>query len=315
MVSTAELTNRIIKRKKILQKWAIRNQTQAYRLYDKDIPDYPIIIDIYADKAAIWFYPRKKDDNQEATELFQNQALLQIKAGLKFSENNIFLKKQCRQKGYTQNNLSEKNFSQRFVVKEQGLKFEVDLINYLDTGLFLDHRNSRKLIQNKASNKRVLNLFAYTGSFSCYALAGGASSVCTIDLSKTYCQWAERNLNLNGFKLAKNNLIINEDVFYFLKNQSQKFDLIICDPPSFSVSKNKNATSFSIQNDYPHLLKLALSALAPKGEIFFSTNQRNFVFDPTIFKELQAINLTNKTIPFDFQNKKIHQTWLLENLV
>jgi 23S rRNA G2069 N7-methylase RlmK/C1962 C5-methylase RlmI len=158
-----------------------------------------------------------------------------------------------------------------------------------------------------------LNLFAYTGSFTCYALAGGAASTTTVDISKTYCAWAKRNLQLNGFVENLQNQIVNQDCFVFLQEamqQKRRYDLIICDPPTFSNSKKMQKTYFDINKDYPVLLQQCLALLKPSGKLIFSTNSRKFELDTANFAEnLTFKEISSKTVPLDFRNKKIHRCW------
>ncbi|MDD5456236.1 MAG: class I SAM-dependent methyltransferase [Candidatus Margulisbacteria bacterium] len=307
------LANRLIKRFKIMRKWAAQNNITCFRLYDKDIPEYPVLIDWYAGQAVVWIYHRKKDDTEKKQQLFTLDCIDQIKAGLDLKEQDIILKKQARQRG-SQNDDSKKIVEKSRIIDEQGLKFEVDLYNYLDTGLFLDHRNTRNMVRTKARDKDFLNLYAYTGSFTCYAAAGEARSTVTVDLSNTYSKWAVRNMAINGFEVSTRHRIVTSDCFKFLKEsvlKGKKYDLIVCDPPSFSNSKKIDYT-FILDRDYVELLNLVLKLLKPEGELFFSTNFRNFNLDETRFpSQYRIADISERTVPFDFRNKKIHQCWII----
>ena len=197
-----------------------------------------------------------------------------------------------------------------FVIEENGRKFWVNLDKYLDTGLFLDHRNTRKKVGDTAAGKRFLNLFSYTGSFTVYAATGGAVSSETVDLSNTYLDWARRNFELNGIDLAKHQ-IIRADVFQYLQTAfeaGKQFDLIVMDPPSFSNSK-KMSDTLDIQRDHARLIQGAMKLLAPNGLMYFSNNLRSFALDESIAEQYLVKDISKQSVPDDFRNKKIHQCW------
>jgi 23S rRNA (cytosine1962-C5)-methyltransferase len=201
------------------------------------------------------------------------------------------------------------------VVSEGGLRFEVDLHSYLDTGLFLDHRETRALIRQRAAGRRMLNLFAYTGSFSVYAAAGGALSTTSVDLSNTYQAWTGRNLALNGFTDDAHQME-RADVFEYLdraQRERRQFGLIVLDPPSFSNSK-KMTEVLDVQRDHRRLIEACLGLLTPNGELYFSTNKRRFKLDP----ELEALpgteEITSRTLPDDFKRHPAHRCWLLRHV-
>ncbi len=310
--NTPALTNRLKKRFNHLKKWAKNTNITCFRVYDKDIPEYPLIIDWYCGNVVIWVYHRTLDDTPEKEENYISQCLEEIETGLNVNKSEIFLKRRLLQKGEKQY-VKTSCENQAFTVQEQGLKFEVNLSDYLDTGIFLDHRNTRNLVRQKAKGKSVLNLFAYTGSFTCYAIDGGASQTVTVDISNTYCNWTARNFSLNHFEESPKNSIIVADCLAYIKdakNRGLKFDIIICDPPTFSTSKKMADTSFVIDRDYAKLLSDCLKLLAVNGTIYFSTNSRGFILDETLLLENTKVkNITNFSIPEDFKNKKIHQCW------
>ncbi|VAW30814.1 23S rRNA (guanine(2445)-N(2))-methyltransferase / 23S rRNA (guanine(2069)-N(7))-methyltransferase, partial [hydrothermal vent metagenome] len=225
------LVNRLRKRQRHLRKWASRNDISCYRLYERDIPEFPLIVDWYDGEAVVWLYERKGDEDNGT---WQTEALNQIQEGLNLTPSQLFVKTRARQRGLQQQ--YQKYGQQKHIrlVQEQGLTFELNLSDYLDTGLFLDHRNTRKMVQMEADGKRVLNLFAYTGSFSCYTAIGGAKSTTTVDLSKKYCAWAVRNLQHNDIHVGKQHRVIAQDCWQFLAKEKRSYDLIICDPPTFS---------------------------------------------------------------------------------
>ncbi|VAW31454.1 23S rRNA (guanine(2445)-N(2))-methyltransferase / 23S rRNA (guanine(2069)-N(7))-methyltransferase, partial [hydrothermal vent metagenome] len=176
-----------------------------------------------------------------------------------------------------------------------------------------DHRNTRKMVQMEADGKRVLNLFAYTGSFSCYAAVGGARSTTTVDLSKKYCAWAVRNLQHNNVHLGKQHRVVAQDCWQFLAKEKRSYDLIICDPPTFSNSKRMARASFSVNRDYPELLQTCLKRLARGGSIIFSTNSRGFRLETAVLPQnLRITEISQQTIPQDFRNKHIHRCWRIQ---
>jgi 23S rRNA G2069 N7-methylase RlmK/C1962 C5-methylase RlmI len=239
-----------------------------------------------------------------------------IQWGLEIKPSNVHVKERYRQKNEEGREQYEKWAEEKKfkTVMENGLKFEVNLSDYLDTGLFMDHRPARQWIKTEAKGQRVLNLFAYTGSFSIYALAGEARQVTSVDLSNTYTQWTEGNAELNGFHQDKRLECICADVLQWLNEQKQSkvepYDLIICDPPTFSNSKKMNSSSFVVDRDYPWLLSDMSKILSPEGKIFFSNNSRGFQLDDErLPKGFIAKNVTKSSIPQDFRNPKIHQAW------
>jgi len=307
-----DLENRLRKRKKILSKWAKKQGISCYRLYSKDIPEYPLIIELFEDNAIVWTYPRKKDDTPELAQVFLDDVKAQVVAGTGLEAKDVYIKKHTRKQGHNQ----EKHNSWIDVELEAfegGLEFEINPIKYVDVGLFLDHRPLRKLVGEISEGKNVLNLFSYTGSFSMHAAKGGASSVTTVDLSKNYTEWAMRNMERNGFEPSKKYRFIAEDCTTFVHkalDTGRKYDIIICDPPSFSNSKNRHAQEFVVDRDYAELLKPMLRLLNDDGVLYFSTNFRKFQLDETLFKSKYKItDITKQTIPFDFQGTNIHYCW------
>ena len=201
-----------------------------------------------------------------------------------------------------------------FVITENGRKFWVNLDKYLDTGLFLDHRNTRKKVGDTAADKRFLNLFSYTGSFTVYAATGGAASSETVDLSNTYLDWAKRNFELNGIDTEQHK-IVRADVFQYLQNaadEGKQFDLIVMDPPSFSNSK-KMLDILDIQRDHKKLIDGAMNLLASDGILYFSNNLRSFVLDDSVAEQYAVKDISKQSVPDDFRNKKIHQCWEIKH--
>ena len=301
--------NRLGKNIKHLRKWAQRQDIGAWRMYDRDIPQYPFAADIYADHVHLQEYDtgwlmHKTDYEKWLAEVVE--AVLFV-TGL--PKEHIHVKKRQRQKGkdqYEKTGITGTDF----VIHEHGRAFWVNLDKYLDTGLFLDHRNTRQKIGNIAAGKRFLNLFAYTGSFSVYAATGGALFSETVDLSNTYLQWAQRNFELNELDMQAHQ-IVRADVFQYLQKaveDHKQFDLIVMDPPSFSNSK-KMLDILDIQRDQEKLIDGAMRLLSKQGSLYFSNNLRSFTLNPVLEQRYDVNNISRKTIPEDFRNTRIHQCW------
>ncbi|NUE80425.1 methyltransferase [Snodgrassella sp. ESL0304] len=301
--------NRMGKNIKHLRKWAQRQDIEAWRMYDRDIPQYPFAADIYADHVHLQEYDtgwlmHKTDYEKWLAEVVE--AVLFV-TGL--PKEHIHVKKRQRQKGKDQYEKTGVTGTD-FVIHEHGRAFWVNLDKYLDTGLFLDHRNTRQKIGNIAAGKRFLNLFAYTGSFSVYAATGGALFSETVDLSNTYLQWAQRNFELNGLDMQAHQ-IVRADVFQYLQKADEdhkQFDLIVMDPPSFSNSK-KMLDILDIQRDQEKLIDGAMRLLSKQGSLYFSNNLRSFTLNPVLEQRYDVNNISRKTIPEDFRNTRIHQCW------
>jgi 23S rRNA (cytosine1962-C5)-methyltransferase len=198
-------------------------------------------------------------------------------------------------------------------VREGGLSFQVNLSDYLDTGLFLDHRQTRGLVRAEAAGRRMLNLFCYTGSFSVYAAAGGAAETVSVDLSNTYLEWTRTNLAANGFKDAGRHRTVRDESRAFLEHRANRgeppFDLVVVDPPTFSRSA-KSGTPWDVEQDHAGLLELVAANLAPGGIVYFSTNFRRFHLDEQrVAARYTLREITNRTIPEDFRNERIHRAW------
>nr|WP_279031267.1 class I SAM-dependent methyltransferase [Snodgrassella alvi] len=301
--------NRLGKNIKHLRKWAQRQDIEAWRMYDRDIPQYPFAADIYADHVHLQEYDtgwlmHKTDYEKWLAEVVE--AVLFV-TGL--PKEHIHVKKRQRQKGKDQYEKTGVTGTD-FVIHEHGRAFWVNLDKYLDTGLFLDHRNTRQKIGNIAAGKRFLNLFAYTGSFSVYAATGGALFSETVDLSNTYLQWAQRNFELNGLDMQAHQ-IVRADVFQYLQKaveDHKQFDLIVMDPPSFSNSK-KMLDILDIQRDQEKLIDGAMRLLSKQGSLYFSNNLRSFTLNLVLEQRYDVNNISRKTIPEDFRNTRIHQCW------
>lgn len=307
------LANRLQKRLRHLRKWANRHDISCYRLYERDIPEFPLIVDWYDGEAVVWLFERSSGDDEAETAVWHQDALSQIQNALDLKPNQIFVKTRARQQGLQQQYERFGEQGHIRLVSEQGLTFEVNLSDYLDTGLFLDHRQTRAMVRAEAGGKRVLNLFAYTGSFSCYAIAGAAKATTTVDLSKNYCGWAVRNLKHNGIRESDQHRVLAEDCWQFLAADKRNYDLIICDPPTFSNSKRMARGSFSVDRDHPELIRACLDRLARGGTLIFSTNSRSFKLDDSALpRSFAATEISQQTRPEDFRNDKIHRCWRIQ---
>lgn len=309
MTDITPFANRLGKNIKHLMKWAKRNHIEAWRIYDRDIPQFPFAIDVYGDHIHLQEYDTGWLMQPEEYEQWLNDVLEAIGFVTGFEPDHIHLKRRERQKGTQQYEKTGKQ-GEDFVVTENGRRFWVNLDKYLDTGLFLDHRNTRRKVGDTAAGKRFLNLFSYTGSFTVYAATGGAVSSETVDLSNTYLDWAKRNFELNAMDLSRHQ-IIRADVFQYLKhaqNEGKKFDLIVMDPPSFSNSK-KMLDILDIQRDQMKLISGAMNLLASDGLMYFSNNLRSFELDAHIMEKYAVKDVSKQSVPDDFRNKKIHQCW------
>lgn len=309
--SGAEMVaNRLRKNLRHLKSWVKREGIGAYRLYDADLPEYAAAVDIYGTQVSISEYRAPKTIPEAVAQTRLEEMVSAVSQVLELPMARIHIKQREQKKGFAQ---YEKRGSdgEFFTIEENGLKFLINLTDYLDSGLFLDHRETRALVRERARNARVLNLFSYTGSFSIYAAAGGAREVVSVDLSATYTRWAQDNFRINGIDL-KRHVFIEGDVIEFVRTLERDFDLIICDPPTFSNSKRTEA-DFDVQRDHPWLLEALAEHLAPGGTLLFSTNFRRFVPDAETFEHLGALELTPRTIPPDFvRSPKIHRCWRID---
>ncbi len=306
------LFNRLTKKYKHLRKWAKRENINCYRLYNRDIPEIPLSIDIYFTihnelYVVLFLYERPYEKDELEEEIWLNAMIKCISTVLNIEENQIFTKTRKRQK----EGQYEKNIQKEFVitVEEYNSKFLLNLSSYVDTGLFFDHRPLRNIVRSKSKDKRILNLFCYTGSFSVHAAQAGAIHVDSVDLSKTYIAWAKRNFEINNIPINTHRFI-NDDVFTFLSNDTSTWDIIILDPPTFSNSK-KTSTILDINKDYATLINLCTKHLVCGGVLYFSSNSRSLKFDEEIFSSSNVLitEITHKTIPEDFRNTKIHRCW------
>lgn len=303
--------NRLLKVYRHLLKQAKRQGITCYRLYDHDLPEFPLCIELYGDKLYVAEYKRRHGMTDEEHDSWMESTLTMAGEIVGISAGNIFLKLRQRKPGRLGQYQKFDAAKNEFAVEENGLKFIVNLSDYLDTGLFLDHRLTRIMVREQSKDKRVLNLFAYTGSFSVYAAAGGAAGVTTVDLSKTYLGWAQRNMEQNGFVDAAKYNYIHADVKQYLKTvPPESFDLIVMDPPTFSNSKRMEDI-LDIQRDHAELINDCLQILPPRGLLYFSTNNRTFILDREKIFSSNIKEITKATAPFDFEGKLYRWCYLI----
>lgn len=301
--------NRLSKVYKHREKQARRMGITCYRLYDKDLPEFPVSIDLYDTRVCVSEYKAKHNLTEEQHQEWLEGTVEVISSVLNIPEEEIYTKerrrKSNRQAQY-QKTAEEKEF---FEVKENGLTFLVNLSDYLDTGLFLDHRVTRKMVMDEVKDKKMLNLFAYTGSFSVYAAAGGAAEVVTVDLSNTYIDWAKRNFDANFFVDHKKYQFVVADVKQYLDTLTPNtFDVVVMDPPTFSNSK-KMKDFLDIQEDHVELINQTLRAMKPGGILYFSNNARKFELQQDKIEATTIKDITKATTPFDFEGKLQRWCW------
>lgn len=304
------IQNRLEKNYRKLRPWSERNRFEAYRLYDRDIPEFPYIVDIYKDYVVVY---DKSDPVKDQGKNHFEPTILAIKTLLKVDDAHIVIKRRQRHDDESEQyeKLSEKR--QEFLVQENQFKFLVNLWDYLDTGLFLDHRPSRFKIFKLSSGKKVLNLFCYTGSVSVAAAVGGGR-VTSVDLSKTYLDWSKRNFQSNDLNPDEHEFI-QADVLQFLKEVPSRptYDLIFLDPPTFSNSKRMKDV-LDTQKDHAWMIEKCLSLLTDQGVLLFSTNKRKFKLEPGLSQLAKITETTKSTIPQDFHDQQIHTSFEIRKM-
>jgi 23S rRNA (guanine2445-N2)-methyltransferase / 23S rRNA (guanine2069-N7)-methyltransferase len=306
-----DLANRLQKNLRKLKGFIKSGVTDAYRVYDADIPEYAIAVDRYADWLHVQEYAPPKSIDEKAAQQRLEQALMTLPEILDVPVKQIVLKQRKPQKGSEQYERQAKT-TQSLVVHEHGVKFKVNLNDYLDTGLFLDHRPMRYWMQQHAKDKTVLNLFCYTGAVSVHAAVGGAKRVDSVDMSATYLAWAEDNFALNGFKSEPYKYrFMQANAVEWLQRCKAEYDLIFLDPPTFSNSKRMQDV-FDVQRDHVELINQCMRILSSNGTLIFSNNFRKFKLDPSIETAYRVQDYRLPSIPEDFQrDPKIHGCWLI----
>lgn len=300
------IENRLRKNLKKIKKFTQNSKITAYRIYNKDIPEYPYLIDIYNEYAVIYEKGKRLDDSDESQNLREqkkSEILLALKSIFELSENNIIFKERKIQNNKNDQYTKNDNLKEMIVVQEEERQYYINLYDYLDTGLFLDHRWLRRIVQKESNRKYCLNLFAYTGSISVAMKKGGAKRVITVDLSKTYLKWAKENFKLNELAYIDQDFI-HSDVFSYLKEDHDYFDIIVCDPPTFSNSK-RLTSEFDVQRDHIGLINLCMKNLSRDGKLYFSTNLRKFKMSSEIAEKFNVKDISGKSLDMDFnQNTK-----------
>jgi 23S rRNA (guanine2445-N2)-methyltransferase / 23S rRNA (guanine2069-N7)-methyltransferase len=303
--------NRIRKNRRRLAPWVKREQIECYRLYDADMPEYAVAVDIYGDRLHVAEYqaPAGVDPAAAAARLDEVRAALPEALGIAPAD--IVYKQRRRQRGTGQYG-KQASRGELLSVREGRARLLVNLHDYLDTGLFLDHRPLRRRIAAEASGRHFLNLFCYTGSASVHAALGGARTTTSVDMSNTYLGWLRKNLAHNGLDESRN-LLVRADCLTWLAQAERRYDLVLLDPPSFSNSSGM-ARSFDVQRDHQELVRAAMGVLSENGQLYFSTNRRRFRLDPALAADYRCDDITGETLDPDFQrNRRIHCCWSLRH--
>lgn len=303
------LAGRLKKTDRRRRKWARRGDIECYRVFDRDIPEIPLTIDRYGDHLVIGVLESERTHADLIDALAHAAA-----AALDVDPNHVHTKGRGTKLSGQYEKLDDK--AERMLVKECGLRFWANLDDYLDTGLFLDHRPTRNRVREEAAGKSVLNLFAYTGAFSVYAAAGGADRVVTVDLSKNYLRWAEDNFAANDLEARSNDHFVAGDVRVFLDDEgdriaageSEAYDIVVLDPPTFSVSKRMDG-DFDIQRDHPDLIAQCHAVMVPGGVLYFSNNLRSFELSEEAFAGFDVEEITRASVPEDFSHSTPHRCW------
>ncbi|MBU0656321.1 MAG: bifunctional 23S rRNA (guanine(2069)-N(7))-methyltransferase RlmK/23S rRNA (guanine(2445)-N(2))-methyltransferase RlmL [Gammaproteobacteria bacterium] len=306
-----DLANRINKNLRKLKPFIKRGDSNAYRVYDADIPEYAIAVDRYADWLHVQEYAPPKTIDEKTAQQRLEQALMTLPEALAVAPDHIVLKQRKQQKGKSQYE-KQGRAEQALTITEHGVRLKVNLTDYLDTGLFLDHRPMRYWMQQHAKGKSVLNLFCYTGTVSVHAAVGGASRVDSVDMSATYLDWAEDNFALNHLRSEPYKYrFIQANAVEWLRKCNSRYDLIFLDPPTFSNSKRMDDV-FDVQRDHVELIRNCMKALNVDGTLVFSNNFRKFKLDPQIEAAYEVQDYRMPSLPEDFQrDPKIHGCWLI----
>ena len=308
------LANRLRKNRRILGRWARRENIDCYRLYDADLPEYALAVDLYKGE-ELWVhvqeYQAPRSIDQDKARHRRDEALATIAAVLEISAEQIYLKVRHRQKGHAQYEKLDQGGAFREVA-EGPCRLWVNFANYLDTGLFLDHRPTRELVATLARGRRFLNLFAYTGVATVRAAMEGAASTTSVDMSQTYLDWAQRNLELNG--LRGHELVRADCLEWLGRKQGERYGVIFLDPPTFSNSKRMDR-DFDVQRDHVELIERSVALLDDDGVLIFSNNYRRFIIDRHRLAGLDLEDITRQTIPTDFERRpKIHNCWKITRM-
>lgn len=303
--------NRLKKRHRHLWKWAKRVGTNAFRVYHKDIPEIPFAVDWYDGHLHISEYERPHTRTPDEHQEWVNTMVDTAAKALGVAPQRTFVKQRAPQRGHSQYDTVART-GYTLWVEENELRFKVNLSDYIDTGLFLDHRDLRLWAAKRAAGAEVLNLFCYTGAFTCYAAAGGARSTLSVDLSNTYLDWAQENLAGNGLMDARHEFLRADALGLLpeLATAGRRFDLIILDPPTFSNSKKMSGT-LDVQRDHVEMINNCLRLLTPQGLLVFATNRRHFQLETEQLNARSIYKLTKLTMPEDFKGTNIHMAWAI----
>ncbi|MGP9796500.1 bifunctional 23S rRNA (guanine(2069)-N(7))-methyltransferase RlmK/23S rRNA (guanine(2445)-N(2))-methyltransferase RlmL [Halomonas sp. 86] len=303
--------NRLVKNQKRLKKWLKQSGETCYRLYDADMPEFALAIDRYGDRVHVQEYAAPSSINPAQAQKRLFDALEVLPDALGVDSSKVYIKRRERQTGTAQYQKRDAS-GERFDVREGDARLWVNLRDYLDTGLFLDHRPVRRMLGEMASGKRFLNLFCYTATATVQAALGGASDSVSVDMSNTYLEWAKDNFTLNELDLRLHR-VVRDDCFRWLETANAEFDLIFMDPPTFSNSKKMRDT-LDVQRDHPRLVELAMARLAPGGTLVFSNNQRRFKLDDALSERYAVEEITSRTFDPDFQRRtNMHHVFLLRH--
>ncbi len=303
--------NRLRKIDRHRRRWPTRRGITCYRVYNRDVPDVPLMVDRYEDCLHIGEYQRPHDRSPAEHADWLDLMVQTARLVLDVPKDRTFIKHRQPQRGMMQYDRIAAN-SFRRIVAEGGLRFEVNLSDYIDTGLFLDHRITRQMVREESVGKHVLNLFAYTGTFSVYAAAGGARKVTSVDLSSTYLDWARHNVDINDLPPEQHAFVRADAVDFVMRHHQQReYDLVIVDPPTFSNSKRMEG-DWEIQQHHGQLLSSICQIMKPGGVIYFSTNFRRFKLDVQALSGLRICEISDRTVPEDFANKRTHRCWRMD---
>lgn len=302
--------NRLKKNRKKLSTWLKRESINCYRLYDADIPEYAAAIDIYDQSLYVQEYAPPNTISEKVASQRFDELKQAIKTFAMDYSGKVYFNQRRRQAGDNQYQRAQQSEYKTFTVEEGPATFEVNLSDYLDTGLFLDHRPVRAMIGNMVEGKRFLNLFCYTAAATVHAALGGAQQSLSIDMSNTYLDWAQRNFDLNDVD-GQQHKLLRADCLKWLQTDDDKYDVIFLDPPTFSNSKKMDAV-LDIQRDHGDLIRACMARLAPNGRLLFSNNFRKFKMDDLIQRQFDCKNITGETLDKDFQrNQRIHNVWMI----
>lgn len=303
--------NRLIKNQKRLKKWLKQSGETSYRVYDADMPEYALAVDRYGDRVHVQEYAAPSSINPSQAQKRLYDALEVMPEALNVDASKIYIKRRERQAGSAQYQKRAAS-GERFEVQEGAARLWVNLRDYLDTGLFLDHRPVRRMLGEMAGGKRFLNLFCYTATATVQAALGGASDSVSVDMSNTYLEWAKDNFALNKLD-TRLHRVVRDDCFRWLETANAEFDLIFMDPPTFSNSKKMRDT-LDVQRDHPRLVELAMARLAPGGTLVFSNNQRRFKLDEALSERYAVEDITGRSFDPDFQRRtNLHHVFLLRH--